>query len=272
MEILLNDFSTKSYKEIKDEVSKVDILSMYKNKSYEIIVNNLSLDKRKNVQALGSKLIKEKNKIQDEIKRVKEMYTFDKSFGNYNLIAGVDEVGRGPLAGPIVSCAVILDLNSIDDNLILWLNDSKKISEKKREELAEIIKTKAIAYNIGLCTNNDIDERGIGVCNNDVFLQACYGLDVKPDFVLSDGYTIKNVTIPNEAVIKGDTKSASIAAASIVAKVFRDNLMKEYSNTFNNYAFEENMGYGTSKHITGLKEYGPCEIHRMSFLNNILNN
>lgn len=271
MDILLNDLSTKSYKEIKEEVDKVDTLKIYKNHEFEIIVNNLIKDKRKNVQSLGNRLIKEKNKIQDEIIRVKSMYSFDKSFGNYNYIAGVDEVGRGPLAGPIVSCAVILDLNCLDDDLILWINDSKKINEKKREELAEVIKEKAIAYNIGLCTNNDIDERGIGVCNNDVFLQACYGLEVKPDFILSDGYTIKNVTIKNEAVIKGDTKSACIAAASIVAKVFRDNLMKEYSKTFDKYAFEENMGYGTSKHISGLKENGPCEIHRLSFLNNILN-
>ena len=134
-----------------------------------------------------------------EISRVKEMYAFDKSFGNYQYIAGVDEVGRGPLAGPIVSCAVILDLNVIDDELILWLNDSKKISEKKREELAQIIKEKALAYHIAQASNEEIDSKGIAYCNNNVFLEACYGLKIKPDLVLSDGYLVKNITIENKS-------------------------------------------------------------------------
>ena len=202
--------------------------------------------------------------------RVREMYNFDKSFGDFQVVAGVDEVGRGPLAGPIVSCAVVLDLNVLDDELILWINDSKKINEKKREELAEIIKEKAVAYYIASRDSKEIDTRGIGVCNNEVFLEACNSLKIKPDLVLSDGYTVKGIQIPNKAVIKGDTKSACIAAASIVAKVYRDSLMKEYSKKYPHYAFEENAGYGTSKHIAGLKEYGPTEIHRMSFLNNIL--
>ena len=209
-------------------------------------------------------------KLEKELLRLEEMKAYEKENARYELRCGIDEAGRGPLAGPIVSCAVVLDLNVLDDELILWINDSKKINEKKREELAEIIKEKAVAYYIASRDSKEIDTRGIGVCNNEVFLEACNSLKVKPDLVLSDGYTVKGIQIPNKAVIKGDTKSACIAAASIVAKVYRDSLMKEYSKKYPHYAFEENAGYGTSKHIAGLKEYGPTEIHRMSFLNNIL--
>lgn len=270
MKLLNSDIVNLTFKEIKEEVAAIDINIDYKSKELEVIIKVLSNDTRKNVSSLGNKLLKEKNRILDEISRVKSMYNFDKSFGNYNIIAGVDEVGRGPLAGPIVSCAVILDLNAEDDELLLWINDSKKLSEKKREELAEIIKEKALAYYIAECDSKEIDRRGIGVCNNDVFLKAANSLEVKPDLILSDGYTIKGIEISNKSVIKGDTKSASIAAASIVAKVYRDKLMKEYADKYPYYGFEENVGYGTSKHIDGIKEYGPCKIHRMSFLKNIL--
>ena len=141
---------------------------------------------------------------------------------------------------------------------------------KKREELAKIIKEKAIAYYIAVSSNEEIDEKGIAYANNKVFLEACTSLKCKPDLVLSDGYLVKNLNIDNKYVIKGDTKSASIAAASIVAKVYRDNLMKEYGEKYPGYYFEENAGYGTSKHIEKIKEIGPCDIHRKSFLKNIL--
>ena len=116
----------------------------------------------------------------------------------------------------------------------------------------------------------EIDDKGIGVCNNEIFLEACNSLKIKPELVLSDGYAVKGLEIDNKAVIKGDTKSASIAAASIVAKVYRDNLMKEYAEKYPYYGFDGNVGYGSSKHIEAIKEHGPCEIHRRSFLNNIL--
>ena len=261
-----------SFKDIKEYAAKFDVINEYKNEEYISFVNGLKEDKRKNVQGLGIKLEKEIQKIKNEIQRVRAMYDFDKSFGEYKYIAGVDEVGRGPLAGPIVSCAVILDLDVLDDDLILYLNDSKKLNESKREELAKIIKEKAKSYYIAVCDNKEIDEKGIGVCNNKVFIEACTSLKYKPDFVLSDGYLVKGLGIKNEAVIKGDTKSATIAAASIIAKVYRDTLMKEYALKYPNYGFEKNVGYGASKHIEGIKLHGPCEIHRMSFLNNILNN
>lgn len=260
-----------SFTIIKEMASEFDVLNDMKNPEFLEFIQKLKEDKRKNVQGLANKFEKEIKRIEDEIIRVKAMYNFDKSFGDYRYVAGVDEVGRGPLAGPIVSCAVILDLNVLDDDLLLYINDSKKLSESKREELAVIIKEKALAYHISACDNVEIDNIGIGVANNKVFIEACTSLSIKPDLVLSDGYLVKGLGIKNESVIKGDTKSACIAAASIVAKVYRDNLMKEYAKEFPNYSFEKNVGYGAQKHIDGIRNFGPCEIHRLSFLNNILN-
>lgn len=268
MELLHMDLSNMSYKLIKEEFDKINI--DLNNKDILALSELLLSDKRKNVQSLGNKILKEKKKLEDEIKRVRKMYDFDREFARGSLLAGVDEVGRGPLAGPIVSAAVILDLNCLDDEMILYLNDSKKLSEKKREELSAIIKEKAIAYKITECSNDEIDEKGIGFCNNDVFLKAVDGLKECPNIVLSDGYKVRGIEIENKCVIKGDTKSASIAAASIIAKVYRDNLMKEYAKKYPEYGFENNVGYGAKKHVDAIKEHGATEIHRMSFLRNIL--
>lgn len=269
MNLLDQDISSLSYKEIKVSVDSINIEEAIKDEAFKKLIDILISDKRKNVNALGNKLIKAKEKLEKEIIRVRAMYDFDKSFG-VKFVAGVDEVGRGPLAGPIVAAAVILDLEVLDEELILGLNDSKKISEKKREELAEIIKEKALAYHISECSNDEIDEKGIAFANNHVFLDSCYSLKVKPELVLSDGYLVKNINLPNNSVIKGDTKSACIAAASIIAKVYRDNLMKEYAKKYPEYAFDENAGYGTVKHVEAIKEHGATEIHRMSFLTRIL--
>ncbi|WP_297425058.1 ribonuclease HII [Clostridium sp.] len=264
------DIGALSFTEIKEEIHKLSIIDSYKNGEHIKILNWLSEDKRKNVLSLKNRIEKELDSYLNEVKRVKAMYDFDKSFGNYRYVAGVDEVGRGPLAGPIVACSVILDLNVLDKDLILYINDSKKVKESKREKLAEIIKEKALSYNIAISSNKEIDEKGIAFANNKVFLESCNLLSIKPDLVLSDGYLVKNIKIENKSVIKGDTKSASIAAASIVAKVYRDNLMKEYAKKYPYYDFENNVGYGTSKHIQGLKTYGKCSIHRNSFLTKLL--
>lgn len=240
---------------------------VHHEKDYEAIYRILSSDHRKNVRALGDTVHKNIVSHHHEIERVKGFYDFDKSFG-YDIVAGVDEVGRGPLAGPIVAAAVILPKDS--DNLILRINDSKKLSKELREELSEIIKEKAISYSIAIKTSKEIDERGIGFCNNEIFKEAIEGLSIVPDMVLSDGYTIKEFSYANEAVIKGDTKSAAIACASIIAKVYRDNLMEEYGKVYPQYNFEKNVGYGTKEHIEGILKYGSCEIHRDSFLKNIL--
>ena len=251
-----------------NELSKVDNLS---EKQIIDLGNFLKVDKRKNVQLFGEKLIRSALKQKREAERIKAMYDFDKSFGEFNYVAGVDEVGRGPFAGPIVAAAVILDLNQIrNKNFIAGIKDSKLLSPEIREVLAEEIKQNAVAINIALISNKIIDDRGIGFCNQEVFRKACYGLKYKPELVLSDGYPIKNFNISNKAVVKGDVKSASIACASIVAKVFRDSIMKEYALKYPQYVFDHNSGYGTQEHINAIREYGITDIHRTSFLKNIL--
>lgn len=269
-----DDIIKQSYKIIKQYIDDIEI--QYKSNQIdenEIMhfIDILKKDERKNIQALGNKILRNVEKEKEEISRTKKMYEFDKSFGEYKYIAGVDEVGRGPLAGPIVAAAVILDLDyKSEKDLIMKINDSKKLSPKVREELANIIKSKAISYNIAVIDNEEIDKKGIAWCNNEVFIRACRNLKVKPELVLSDGYGIKNFDILNEFVIKGDTKSANIAAASIVAKVYRDKLMEEEAKVYPNYGFENHVGYGTEEHVNAIKKYGICKIHRKSFLKNIL--
>lgn len=257
------DINNLSYKEIKEYSDKFDI----EDENIRRLIFDLKSDRRKNVISLALSLEKKLQGRITEIERVKKLYSFDASYGI--LTAGVDEVGRGPLAGPITAAAVILDTSKIDD-IILGINDSKKLSPKKREELSFIIKEKALAYSIASLSNDDIDEKGIAYCNNMVFINAAAGLKSHPDFILSDGYPIKGFYIKNKGVVKGDTKSAAIAAASILAKVYRDDLMKKYSEMYPYYGFQNNAGYGSREHIEAIRKYGPCRIHRRCFLNNII--
>lgn len=257
------DFLKMSFKDIKQYVSLKDEVGQLQTADF------LIKDHRKNVSNLGKQILKNKDKKEKEIKRVQGMYGFDKNFGDI-IIAGVDEVGRGPLAGPIVGAAVVLDLNALEDDIILGINDSKKLSSKKREELAEIIKEKALSYEIAGLDNKEIDEKGIAWCNNEIFKIACSKLNKKPALVISDGYAVKGLNIRNNFVVKGDAKSASIACASIIAKVYRDNLMHKYAEKYPQYGFEHNVGYGSTEHIEAIKKYGICPIHRMSFLKNII--
>lgn len=265
----LEEIKTMRFNDIKSSVRGFMVLNDVAShkKEYEIIYEILHSDHRKNVKTLGEMLKKHVDSYIKEVNRVEKLYDFDRSYG-YEVVAGVDEVGRGPLAGPIVAAAVVLDHNSED--LILRINDSKKLTKEVREELSELIKERAVSYSIALKTNIEIDKEGIGFCNNEIFKVAIKELKVIPDLVLSDGYTIKGFNLRNEGVIKGDTKSASIACASIIAKVYRDNLMEEYSKTYNKYHFEKNVGYGTKEHIDAIIEYGSCEVHRESFLKNII--
>lgn len=257
------DFLKMNFKDIKQYVSLKD------EKEQLEIADSLITDSRKNVSSLGKQILKNKEKKDQEIKRVRGMYNFDKNFGDI-IIAGVDEVGRGPLAGPIVGAAVILNLNVVDSELILGINDSKKLSPKKREELSKIIKEKALSYEIAELDNREIDEKGIGWCNNEIFKIACSRLNKKPALVISDGYAVKGLNIRNNFVVKGDAKSASIACASIIAKVYRDELMHKYADKYPQYGFESNVGYGSTGHIEAIKKNGVCPIHRMSFLKNII--
>ena len=181
----------------------------------------------------------------------------------YTLVAGVDEVGRGPLAGPVVCAAVIMPLDS--EKLIFGVDDSKKLSEKKREKLAEEIKARALAYTIVEIDEKTIDEINILEATRLGMKRAIETLSITPDVVLTDGNMTIDISHKQRSVIHGDALSYSIGAASIIAKVYRDKMMGEYAKTYPQYAFEKNKGYGTAAHIQGIKEYGLCPIHRRTF-------
>ena len=182
------------------------------------------------------------------------------------LIAGIDEVGRGPLAGPVVAAAVILPVE-FD---LLGIDDSKKLSEKKRETLFPLIKELAIAYGIGVVNNQTIDEVNILEATKLAMKQAIESLRQGPEYLLIDALTLKDVEIPQQGIVKGDSKSVSIAAASILAKVTRDRMMEEYHQKYPQYAFHQNKGYGTKAHYEGIRRYGVCDLHRKTFLKGIV--
>ena len=208
------------------------------------------------------RLRKQQEKLEKEIARTEAMSVFEKEYSDHQAICGIDEVGRGPFAGPIVAGAVILP----KDHPILYLNDSKKLSEKKREELYEVILKEAVATGIGMASPARIDEINILQATYEAMRMAISNLSVQPDLLLNDAVTIPEIEIMQIPIIKGDAKSVSIAAASILAKVTRDRLMVEYEKVFPGYDFASNKGYGTKAHIEGLKKLGPTPIHRMSFI------
>ncbi len=179
----------------------------------------------------------------------------------YKYICGVDEVGRGPLAGPVVCAAVIMPL----DKLVEGVDDSKKIGKKKRETIAEKILNCAVACRICRVEREIIDEINILQATRLCMKNAVEGLSVKPDFVLTDGNMTLDISVPQMSIIKGDAKSYTIGAASIVAKVYRDNIMKEYAALYPQYGFETNAGYGSRSHIEAIEKYGLTPIHRRSF-------
>ena len=194
-------------------------------------------------------------------------YELEAKNKGYNFVCGVDEAGRGPLAGPVCAAAVILPKDCVIDGL----NDSKKISEKKREQLFDVIIEKALAYNIAYGTLEEIEKCNILEATYIAMNRAIDGLNINADFALIDGNRVpKGIKIPCETVVKGDSKSFSIAAASILAKVTRDRLMLEYDKKYPQYLFSAHKGYGTKAHYEAIKEHGVCEIHRLSFLKNVL--
>ena len=192
------------------------------------------------------------------------MRVYERRYRERGTLCGIDEVGRGPLAGPVVAGAVILP----EDCEILYLNDSKKLSEKKRELLYDEIMEKAIAVGIGAVSPERIDEINILQATYEAMRIAISRLSVRPDLLLNDAVTIPQVDIPQVPIIKGDAKSVSIAAASIIAKVTRDRMMVQYEDLYPGYEFASNKGYGSARHIAALKEIGPCPIHRRSFIKN----
>ena len=194
------------------------------------------------------------------------MKEYEKKYAEYSFICGIDEVGRGPLAGPVVAGAVILPKNCD----ILYLNDSKQLSEKKREELYDVIMEKAVSTGLGFVSPERIDEINILQATYEAMREAIGKLTPEPDLLLNDAVTIPGVKIRQIPIIKGDTKSISIAAASIIAKVTRDRLMVKYDEIYPEYGFVSNKGYGAQAHIEALKKYGPTPIHRKSFIKNLI--
>lgn len=201
-------------------------------------------------------------KLEKELARLEAMREYEDTYDACAYICGIDEAGRGPLAGPVVAAAAVLP----KDCQIFYLNDSKKLSEKKRDLLFDEIKEKAVAYSIGIVSPQVIDEINILQATYEAMRQAISQLNVIPEILLNDAVTIPGVDIMQVPIVKGDAKSVSIAAASILAKVTRDRMMMEYDQIYPEYGFAKHKGYGTAAHIAALKEYGPCPIHRRTFI------
>ena len=210
--------------------------------------------------------LKREEKLKAEMQRVEDLCKFEKEYGMYGYICGIDEAGRGPLCGPVVAGAVVLP----KDLRIMYINDSKKLSEKRREELFDIIQKEAVSVGVGIVDAARIDEINILNATYEAMRQAVNNLSVKPDILFNDAVTSPQLDIRQLPIIKGDAKSISIAAASIIAKVTRDRMMCEYDEMYPGYGFAKHKGYGTKQHIEALKELGMSPIHRKTFLKNIL--
>lgn len=229
---------------------------------YEDLIKEYAADERDGVRKIVASAVKKVESYQNELKRTYKMYEYERKYSDREYICGIDEVGRGPLAGPVVAAAVILP----KDCDILYLNDSKQLSAKKRAALYDEIMDKAIAVGVGMANQDVIDRINILNADYEAMKQAIAKLSVEPQILLNDAVNIPGVSIPQIGIIKGDTLSASIAAASIVAKVTRDRLMVEYDDIYPGYGFAKNMGYGTAEHIDAIRSQGPCAIHRRTFI------
>lgn len=241
------------------------IKEKFANASVEALSGLIELykaDLRAGVQKEIEKALKKIDALEKEKARTDALWNYEREYASYGYICGIDEVGRGPLAGPVVAGAVILP----KDCDILYINDSKKLSEKKREELYDIIMEKALAVGLGYATPERIDEINILQATYEAMREAISKLSVLPDILLNDAVTIPGVNCKQVPIIKGDAKSISIGAASIVAKVTRDRLMVDYDTIYPEYGFASNKGYGAGAHIEALKKYGPTPIHRKSFI------
>jgi ribonuclease HII len=233
----------------------------------DAMIDIYSGDERKGVADIINYYRKKQQNYKKELERLEKMYEYENKYYSDGAvyIAGIDEVGRGPLAGPVMTASVILPKNL----KIPYVNDSKKLSAKKREELYDIILDKALAVSVRSEENTVIDEINILQATLLAMKKSIEQLSIRPDVILADAVTIPNIDIKQEKIIKGDAKSHSIAAASIVAKVTRDRLMCKYAKMYPEYGFDRNSGYGTKEHIDAIKKYGITPIHRKSFLGNI---
>lgn len=219
-------------------------------------------DSRAGVAGLIAQYKKKLEKLEEERRRLDGMREYERKYAHFGLVCGVDEAGRGPLAGPVVAGAVILP----EDCEILYLNDSKQLSAKRREELFDEIREKAAAWGIGMASPQRIDEINILQATYEAMAQAVKALDPAPGVLLNDAVKIPQISLPQVPIIKGDAKSLSIAAASVLAKVTRDRLMVGYDREFPQYGFAAHKGYGSAAHIAAIREYGPSPIHRRTFI------
>lgn len=248
--------------EIKNELKLIDTLE-----GYDSFLLKYNEDGRESVAKVRESALKKRTALVKEYERIDSMKVYEKQYASMGYVCGIDEVGRGPLAGPVVTCAVILPT----DCDILYLNDSKQLSEKKREELYDIIMEKAVAVSIAQRDHNRIDEINILQATLESMRESILKLSVKPAVSLNDAVMIPGIEgIKQVPIIKGDAKSISIAAASIVAKVTRDRMMKELDLIYPGYDFASNKGYGSAAHIEAIKTIGPSPIHRKSFIKNFV--
>lgn len=252
----------KSVKEIKEIIDNLDI------DKYLEYIDILKSDERKSVQGIAMKMSKKLDLVKIENERLEIINTFENEAYNngYIYIGGIDEAGRGPLAGPVVAAVVVFKPNT----KIEGINDSKKLSEAKRDELFDIIKEQALDYGIGIVNNEEIDEFNILNATYMAMKKAINCLEKTPDYLLVDAATIPGISIGQKPVIKGDSKSISIAAASILAKVTRDSIMYQYEEMYPGYGFKSHKGYGTKEHYEAIEKLGITRIHRKSFLKNVL--
>ena len=226
------------------------------------LCSNLRTDPRKSVQLLAEKAMKRLEKEKKELERVQGMIDFEREIAGSTIYCEIDEAGRGPLAGPVVAAAVIMPR----DGKIPYVNDSKQVSEKKREQLYEQILKEAVSYGVGIVDAKRIDEINILQATYEAMREAVSQLTLPLGHVLADAVRIPKLTVTQTPIIKGDAKCYSIAAASIIAKVTRDRIMREYDRIYPGYGFSDNKGYGSAAHIETLKKKGPVPIHRRTFI------
>ncbi len=247
----------KSIAEIKEELNNCNIEEL------NDFIENYCGDKRAGVLKLVDSAKKKIEKHNTELERLENITQYEKKYQSMGIeyVGGIDEVGRGPYAGPVVAACVILP----EGCKIEGVNDSKKLSLKKREELFDVIKEKAVCVGVGIVDNYEIDELNILQATYKAMRIALENMDIKPQQILVDAVNIPGIDIPQEAIIKGDAKSISIGAASIIAKVVRDRMMVEYAKKYPQYGFDHNVGYGSREHEEAIRKYGLCDIHRRSF-------
>lgn len=259
-EVSMNSFQNMTVTSIKDYLATLDILS------YPDLIPELKQDSRSAVQKIAESLEKKVCARNKEIERIKQMKSIEETYYSRGIqrIGGIDEVGRGPLAGPVVTCVIILK----PDSSRLYVNDSKKVSKKNREVLCQLLLEDAMDYAIGQVDSDVIDDINILNATKKAMTDSLTTLSATPELLLIDALHL-DTRIPQKSIVHGDATSYAIAAASIVAKVYRDNLMQIYHEEYPEYGFDHNMGYGTTAHIDALRKFGPTPIHRKSFIRNL---